>query len=752
MMKKVFLSLLMTLVCLPALFAQANAGHVIKIDSITTCHDYTWERNDVTYTQDTVDIFTKGDTTFILNLVKLTSFLDTANAIQVAGECSATWGAKTWTKSGTFFDTLMSVEGCDSVVKLNVSIASIDTVRDVEICGSYTAPWGQTYTESATIDTLIIHGTCTYHNTINLTVHPAYNGIEEEVISGCYYQWGDTLITDTDPHTRIFKTVDYLCDSIVTLTVTTMTGEQYDTLKVYACDSYKPAWRSAVTTSGYYSTDSVITVNGESCNKHFTIDLTIVESNNDTASVTPLAIEAGCSYVWEGETITDEEIHYHLYKSVLGGCDSLAAIQLNFTGKTYDTTHVEYCGSSYTWKNSNLPGNSSKYVYTTDTIAKDSVTNDGCTTVYVLDLKFIKNYDTIAKYYCGDSYTYSYTKLNDNGSTQNASTKFTEGGYHTVSAEGDTMYSVNSSTGCKTVRTLNLNLHIPEIRYRSHVTVAEACERYRFKADNLNGKWITFTSSCDTDVVHQQRSQNIETQCYDSIAHLTLTIYKNTTTNTSKSACDSYTWVANNNDTLGTYTASGSYRDTLDEPNADGCLQIANLKLTIYKTPTVDIQGKWMLEPGESTVLTAVPSVDSDPISSYKWFVDDVQASTTETLELNNVTKNTDVRLESTATHGSLKCIALNWITVTSNLSIDEVEALHVNIYPNPASRFLNIESAEGISEVVIYNTVGQQVMSRTANSDAIQLDLGNLANGNYTMRIVGNDGNQTTRKFIINK
>ena len=53
---------------------------------------------------------------------------------------------------------------------------------------------------------------------------------------------------------------------------------------------------------------------------------------------------------------------------------------------------------------------------------------------------------------------------------------------------------------------------------------------------------------------------------------------------------------------------------------------------------------------------------------------------------------------------------------------------------------------------MVIYNAIGQQVLTRTVNANATQLDLGNLAIGTYTMAILSANGDQATRKFIVNK
>ena len=155
-----------------------------------------------------------------------------------------------------------------------------------------------------------------------------------------------------------------------------------------------------------------------------------------------------------------------------------------------------------------------------------------------------------------------------------------------------------------------------------------------------------------------------------------------------------------------------------------------------------------MLEPHQSTVLRAILDEESDPISSYKWFIDNTVKSTADSLVLEDVTTNTDVRLEAKSTKN---CTATNWVTVTATVGIDEVETLQVNIYPNPASRYLNIESAETLAEVTIYNTVGQKVIEQTVNGTTVRLDLGNLATGTYTLRISDAEGNLTTRKIIVN-
>lgn len=762
MMKKALLSLLLAFVCLPTVFAQGVPGFALTIDSVTSCNNYTWPRNNVQYTSDTVATYTSADTTYVLYFTRLQSYMDTTHAIELYGDCSAMWNGNEYTEMGIFYDTLTAITGCDSVVKLDITLAVIDSVKEISSCGSYTAPWGGTpYTESCVIDTTITSSDCSYHTVITLTINPEYSNTETlEVTAGCSYQWNNMTLTDTNRHSLHYTTAAG-CDSVVSVRVTSFSGQQFDTVTVVACDAYKPAWRDSIFTTGIYVHDSVygtyLGADGlAACTHHDAIDVTIVTSINDSTDVTPVNITASCSYTWNGVTYTDTNVHYHLYTSTLGGCDSMAAIRISYTGVHHDTTFANYCGDAYNWKTScpslPLPGAATAYRFTHDidtTVVIDDTTT-GCTTHYTLVLRFYTNSDTVNQYYCGDAYTYTFKKLNTSTNMWvNATTTFTTGGYHDVSAEGDTLFAIASGSNCKTYRTINLDLNLPDQRFRADSIDTVVCESFRFKVDRKYGSWITLTNNCDSTFTREEHNQNINnrnTRCYDSIVHVHLVVNRNSFIERTATACDEYVWDEFDGET---YTTSGTYTDTLSALTTDGCLQIGRLRLTINKTPAIDITGEWMLQPGESTVLKAVPSADSDPISSYKWYIGSAIQSSTDSLVLENVTTNTDIRLESTSTKN---CTATNWITVTANVGIDQVETLQVNIYPNPASRYLNIESAEAMAEVMIYNAVGQQVVNRSVNGTSVRLDLGSLATGTYTMHISGMDGNVTTRKFIVNK
>lgn len=87
-------------------------------------------------------------------------------------------------------------------------------------------------------------------------------------------------------------------------------------------------------------------------------------------------------------------------------------------------------------------------------------------------------------------------------------------------------------------------------------------------------------------------------------------------------------------------------------------------------------------------------------------------------------------------------------------LSNEDFELLNgINIYPNPTQNVLNIavKNGELPDDYVIYNSLGQVMVSTNVNSDAqLQVNTSSYSNGIYFIRI--NKGSQTkTVKFIKN-
>jgi Flp pilus assembly pilin Flp len=207
----------------------SGAGHtrvysicnsVAVYDTITACDSYTWT-NGITYTesnniaQDTFDYPAGCDSIVRLNLTILTS----SSSIDTITACdSFLWtNGITYHESNTSAkDTFVNAAGCDSIVRLNLTIltssSSIDTIT---ACDSFLWTNGITYHESNTSakDTFVNAAGCDSIVALNLTIYsteiitnqasdqnipPSQNGEFElglSISSGLTFQWETDLGT-----------------------------------------------------------------------------------------------------------------------------------------------------------------------------------------------------------------------------------------------------------------------------------------------------------------------------------------------------------------------------------------------------------------------------------------------------------------------------------------------------------------------------------------------------------------------------
>lgn len=90
---------------------------------------------------------------------------------------------------------------------------------------------------------------------------------------------------------------------------------------------------------------------------------------------------------------------------------------------------------------------------------------------------------------------------------------------------------------------------------------------------------------------------------------------------------------------------------------------------------------------------------------------------------------------------------------LTNVVSIKEYEALKVNVYPNPASDFINIELYRNEDLTVnVVNSIGQTVMTESfADTDLAKLNTQNLAEGVYFLNLKAGDETSTI-KVVVTK
>lgn len=84
--------------------------------------------------------------------------------------------------------------------------------------------------------------------------------------------------------------------------------------------------------------------------------------------------------------------------------------------------------------------------------------------------------------------------------------------------------------------------------------------------------------------------------------------------------------------------------------------------------------------------------------------------------------------------------------TSIANYMLQNNEAV---IYPQPASNTINIDYKGDINSVTLYNMLGQDILSET-NNKISSLDVSNVINGNYIIRIQTNNGASISKRIVI--
>lgn len=122
-----------------------------------------------------------------------------------------------YTESGTYRDTFTNVTGCDSIVKLDLTIQGVShySLTTDTACDSYTF-MGTTYTESGYYaDTLLNSTGCDSIIALELTL--GYSSENDVTLTACdAYTLGDSTYTISGDYTQVLTTVEG-CDSTVHL-------------------------------------------------------------------------------------------------------------------------------------------------------------------------------------------------------------------------------------------------------------------------------------------------------------------------------------------------------------------------------------------------------------------------------------------------------------------------------------------------------------------------------------------------------
>jgi hypothetical protein len=85
-------------------------------------------------------------------------------------------------------------------------------------------------------------------------------------------------------------------------------------------------------------------------------------------------------------------------------------------------------------------------------------------------------------------------------------------------------------------------------------------------------------------------------------------------------------------------------------------------------------------------------------------------------------------------------------IATNQSLANTDFDKNNFTVYPNPVKDILNVSYTQNISNVAVYNMLGQEVVSKTMDANQGQIDLSALASGTYLVKVKTETAVQTIK------
>ena len=308
----------------------------------------------------------------------------------ICGNDTLIWHNNYYSMSGTYYDSLQTTTGCDSVYELqlftNPSYIFYDTLS---ICNGDSVEWkGNFYTENGTYcDSFQTELSCDSIYQLQLIVNPTYFYVEHlEICENDSVIWHNNYYSTAGTYYDSLQTSTG-CDSVYELQLN-INPTYFTTENQEICENDYVQWHNNFYyyAGTYY--DSLQTTTG--CDSIFELQLTVnpLYYFEDT-----LAICNGDSVEWRNNYYTNAGIYYDSLQTVTG-CDSVFALQLIVNQPFFFSEILNSCDDSVMWHNN--------YYYTSGTYYDSSLTVHGCDSVWEEIISFnpkyrIEEYDTICQ-------------------------------------------------------------------------------------------------------------------------------------------------------------------------------------------------------------------------------------------------------------------------------------------------------------------------------------------------------------------
>lgn len=131
--------------------------------------------------------------------------------------------------------------------------------------------------------------------------------------------------------------------------------------------------------------------------------------------------------------------------------------------------------------------------------------------------------------------------------------------------------------------------------------------------------------------------------------------------------------------------------------------------------------------------------------TGIKWFASEADAlANINELTLASLITN-GMTYYAVSSAGTCNSAALA-VTVTVTLNLDGFDATNFKYYPNPVTDELSLSYSNAISEVIVYNLLGQQMLITKPNATQTQMDLSVLTVGTYLVKVTSDTVTKTVK------
>lgn len=395
------------------------------------------------------------DSIVTLELSVVTHF-ETNLQVSVCNGQSYVFNGDTLSASGTYVDSLKAIGGCDSLVTLKLNVLpEIITEREVGICvGSSYVFNGDTLSDDGIYKAIYKAANgCDSTVVLHLSVVASFDVSAEAVIcTGDEYLFGGAVIKEAGEYSHLFTAIGG-CDSLVTLTVTELpvaTGTDEATICFGGLFEYQG---ELLTDAGEYT----FVLDGQGANGCDSIVTFTLHVMPEISSSFEQTICDGETLEFDGEILSAAG-DYEANLTAANGCDSIVTLHLHVLPQQHTAIEAFICeGETYAYNGDTLSGAGTyTFVYEAE---------NGCDSTVTLQLGvYPREKTTLEASICaGETYGFNGADLSDAG-----------------------IYTADYSTvhGCDSTVTLVLSV-LPVYHDTISATIC-GNETYTFNGDELN--------------------------------------------------------------------------------------------------------------------------------------------------------------------------------------------------------------------------------------------------------------------------